>query len=122
MDQLPYELRNYDFGIHALQGDVIEVQSRFAKAGHYGASFASRLSDYVDAGLRLLLSPSTGICQHHFRQFGISELWDKDFTRDPLTRLRKAKKRIPVEAVAAAREALSLERHAHRLLSFYKGL
>jgi hypothetical protein len=122
MDQLPYELSKYDFGVHVRQGDVIDVEHRFSTQEHYESGMGSRLFDYVDAGLRLLLSPSAKLGHHHFGRFGIVEQWDSDFTRDPLTRLREAKKRIPAAAVAAAREKLSLDHNARRLVSFYKDL
>jgi hypothetical protein len=118
-DILIEELSRYDFGFGLSNAMSIDIPWRTVNPRRFPACGSSRMFDYLDAGLGLLLSPQLKLMVHQFRSTGL--------VVDGIALLRSGRildglQRAPRDHVAAARERLSIRRHIHRLTAFYERL
>jgi hypothetical protein len=116
-DRLIKELAQYDFGFNITNAMALDIPWNTHNPRRLPFCGSSRMFDYLDAGLGLLLSPQLKLMAHQFRSSGvvldaIALLQSKD--------ILKSLRRPPRDRVAAAREQLSIRRHIHRLTSFYE--
>jgi hypothetical protein len=118
-DKLIEELSKYDFGFNLINAMVLDIPWQTMNPRRLPHCGSSRMFDYLDAGLCLLLSPQLKLMIRQFRVTGM--------VVDGCALLRsghilKGLQRAPRDHVAAARERLSIRRHIHRLTAFYEGL
>jgi hypothetical protein len=116
-DRLITELSHYDFGFGLSNAMALDIPWRTVNPRRFPVCGSSRMFDYLDAGLGLLLSPQLKLMVHQFRFTGM--------VVDGIALLRSGHildglQRAPRDHVAAAREQLSIRRHIHRLAAFYE--
>jgi hypothetical protein len=116
-DQLIEEISKYDFGFNICNAMVLDIPWRTVNSRRFPYCGSSRMFDYLDAGLGLLLSPELKLMIHQFRVTGM--------VVDGTALLRSGRileglHRAPRGHVAAARERLSIGRHIPRLAAFYE--
>jgi hypothetical protein len=116
-DTLISELSRYDFGFGLSNAMAIDTPWRTVNPRRFPVCGSSRMFDYLDAGLGLLLSPQLKLMAHQFRSTGM--------VVDGIALLRSGQIRARLQRpsrgqVAAAREHLSIRRHVHRLTRFYE--
>jgi hypothetical protein len=116
-DRLITELSQYDFGFGLSNAMAFDIPWQTVNPRRFPCCGSSRMFDYLDAGLGLLLSPQLKLMVHQFRFTGM--------VVDGIALLRSGHilaglRRAPRHHVAAAREQLSIQRHIHRLTGFYE--
>jgi hypothetical protein len=116
-DRLIEEIAKYDFGFNLSNAMVLDIPWRTTNPRRFPYCGSSRMFDYLDAGLGLLLSPELKLMIHQFRITGM--------VVDGTSLLRSGHileglQRAPRDLVAAARERLSIRRHIRRLTAFYE--
>jgi hypothetical protein len=115
-DTLVDKLSHYDFGFNLSNAMVFDIPWRTLNPRRFPYCGSSRMFDYLDAGLSLLLSPQLKLMTHQFRFTGMAV--------DGTALLRSGNipgglQRAPRNKVAEARARLSVLRHIHRLTAFY---
>jgi putative sugar O-methyltransferase len=121
LDELALELPKYDFGLISGGSEALGQTLKILKPEYMRVCYSGRISDYLDAGLPVLINREVAFNYWLLKRHGIvvdlGEILQPGF-RDKLLaqkRDRAARKR----AVDAASE-LSLDRNAHRLAGFYE--
>jgi hypothetical protein len=116
-DRLIEEISDYDFGFNLNNAMVLDIPWRATNPRRFPYCGSSRMFDYLDAGLGLILSPQLKLMIHQFRGTGMV------VNGAALLRsgnILEGLQRAPRDLVAAARERLSIRRHIHRLTAFYE--
>ncbi len=115
-DRLVEEIAKYDVGFNLCNAMVLDLPWRTTNPRRFPYCGSSRMFDYLDAGLGLMLSPELKLMIHQFRGTGMV------VNGTALLRSRnilEGLQRAPRDLAAAARERLSIRRHIHRLTQFY---
>lgn len=116
-DTLIGELSQYDFGFGLSNAMAYDIPWQTINPRRFPHCGSSRMFDYLDAGLGLLLSPQLKLMSRQFRFTGMAV--------DGISLLRsghilKGLQRPLRDRALAAREQLSIRRHIHRLIEFYE--
>jgi len=120
-DQLISALTQYDFGFNMLNGGTYDnipwTRMNAARLPYCGSS---RLFDYLDAGLGMLVDGTLSYMRHTFGPYGVI------FDGTELVRTGQIpgvmKRRPSQEQIFRARRALSITENVHRLTKFYSDL
>jgi len=118
-DTLIEELSKYDFGFNLINAMVLDIPWRTMNPRRLPHCGSSRMFDYLDAGLGLLLSPQLKLM---IRQFSTTGMVVDGRALLRSGHILKGLRRASREHVGAARERLSIRRHIHRLTAFYERL
>ena len=121
LHELSRELPRYDFGIISGGCEAFGQKLRFLKERYMHACYSGRVSDYLDAGLPILINREVSFNYWLLRRSGVAiDLADifKPGFRERLIAIKQD--RAWKQKVATAAESLSLDAQAPRLARFYK--
>ena len=119
-EKLIAELGKYDFGAGVTNGLTFDISWLNHNPARFPFCGSSRMFDYLDAGLGMILHEELQFMYRTFRPYGVafdtSRLLE---TADPKAALASRPDR---DAFARARKALSIDQHISRLTQFYENL
>lgn len=120
VDLLNETLRPYDFGIYFVTGELTGQPVRSVNPESLGYCMGSRVFDYLDAGLPVLLTRGFRLASAMLKRYGAAVSVDAEFM-DVLGERLTAQSTAALrrQAVRASR-GLAIERHIHRLEKFYE--
>jgi hypothetical protein len=118
-DQLIEELTHYDFGFGLINAMALDIPYQTINPRHLRYTGSSRMFDYLDAGLGLLLGPQLKLMFHQFRFTGVA-LDAAGLLHSG--RIIEGLQHPPRERILSARQRLSILHHIHRLTAFYERL
>lgn len=120
VDKLAEQLGKFDFGI--ISGGCKEFGQRYShfKPVYVEACYSGRITDYLDAGLPVIINEEVVFDYRLLKRYGVSvdlkKILHPGF-KEELLRLKKSnayKSQIPF-----VRKTLSISQNAHRLANFY---
>ena len=114
------EITHYDFGASVNNGFTFDVPWSHHNVDRLPYCGSSRMFDYLDAGLGIILHRQLRFMYKTFGQYGIvRDATDVIKARDLKAALGD---RPPEDVVSLARTKLSIERNIGRLIAFYEAL
>lgn len=124
LEKLISEISKYDFGLLLYQGDIFNIAENFTINNHYEYGCSTRVFDYVEAGLNVLVSNSLTYQASILREFdfGVNvgkDFFDGDFLR-LLTDMRSSSKER--SRLIKAKKEMSICNYAGELADFYNSL
>ena len=112
------ELTSYDFGFAMINGSTYKIPWRHHNPNWFPFVGSSRLFDYIDAGLGILIDEGLTYMRRTFRPLALN---GSELVRD--RRIRETLSRKPSRAqVLSVRNSLSIRNQIYRLTKFYENV
>lgn len=121
VDKIVTEISQYDFGICAWQGDLFGIPEHYLLNDAQKYGIATRIFDYLEAGLEVLTQPSLNMIYRLLRNRNVVTPLTRD-TIHSLFETLACRKPLIRERAKAAREYYAIEHHIPRLMRFYESL
>lgn len=124
LEELIQTIAQYDFGMILHQSGTFGIPDRYVLDGHHAYGMSTRLFDYLEAGLDVLVQDNFTMVTDLLQQYKFGKIVDSSYIlsdlKDKLLELKNDALRK--EQIAQARADLAIEKHASKLIDFYHSL
>ncbi|MCA9346947.1 hypothetical protein KC960_05660 [Candidatus Saccharibacteria bacterium] len=116
LEDLLTTISQYDFGIILHQGGTFGIPDRYVLDGHHAYGMSTRLFDYLEAGLDVLVQDNFTMVTNLLQQYKFGKIVDSSYIlsdlKDKLLELKNDALRK--EQIAQARADLAVEKHTSK--------
>jgi hypothetical protein len=121
-DKLIQEIKQYDFGINVIRGQIYGEDLGKYTPAHYRYCGSARNMDYLDAGLPVIINPGLAFQYSFLSRNGLAIKATKELLNNPRPYLEGFAFKNSKNNISITRSRYSIKNQISRLVAFYETL